>query len=45
MLTRLLWEFDVALAEETDRNWPNQKAWFTWSKKPLVVSIKEHGHV
>ncbi|KAL9005678.1 MAG: hypothetical protein Q9188_001537 [Gyalolechia gomerana] len=41
VLTRLLWEFDIALAEETDKDWPNQKAWFSWSKKPLVVEMKE----
>ncbi|KAL8766416.1 MAG: hypothetical protein Q9209_006792 [Squamulea sp. 1 TL-2023] len=41
VLTRLLWEFDIYLSEETGRNWPDQKAWFTWMKKPLVVNIKE----
>ncbi|KAL8691298.1 MAG: hypothetical protein Q9218_003442 [Villophora microphyllina] len=43
ILTRLVWEFDIALAEETDKNWPDQKAWFTWQKKPLVVEIRERG--
>ncbi|KAL8940525.1 MAG: hypothetical protein Q9216_002775 [Gyalolechia sp. 2 TL-2023] len=41
VLTRLLWEFDIALSEETDKNWADQKAWFTWDKKPLVVELKE----
>ncbi|KAL8919920.1 MAG: hypothetical protein Q9172_004738 [Xanthocarpia lactea] len=41
VLTRLLWEFDIVLSQETDRNWPDQQAWFTWRKKPLVVHIKE----
>ncbi|CAO1597111.1 hypothetical protein XANCAGTX0491_000936 [Xanthoria calcicola] len=41
VLTRLLWEFDITLSEETDRNWPDQQAWFTWNKKPLVVKLQE----
>ncbi|KAL8945861.1 MAG: hypothetical protein Q9222_007658 [Ikaeria aurantiellina] len=40
VLTRLLWEFDLYLAEETDENWADQKAWMTWVKKPLVVTVK-----
>lgn len=40
-LTRLLWEFDLSISEETDKNWPDQKAWFTWHKKPLIVVLRE----
>lgn len=41
VLTRLLWEFDITLSDETDSNWPDQQAWFTWNKKPLVVKLQE----
>lgn len=41
VLTRILWEFDITLSDETDKDWPDQKAWFTWSKKPLIVNLKE----
>ncbi|KAL9581558.1 MAG: hypothetical protein Q9212_003829 [Teloschistes hypoglaucus] len=41
VLTRLFWEFDVVLARETDKEWHDQDAWFTWKKKPLLVQIRE----
>ncbi|KAL8805418.1 MAG: hypothetical protein Q9182_001984 [Xanthomendoza sp. 2 TL-2023] len=41
VLTRLVWEFDIFMSDETDRKWSDQLAWFTWKKKPLVVNIKE----
>ncbi|KAL8666884.1 MAG: hypothetical protein Q9202_001124 [Teloschistes flavicans] len=41
ILTRLMWEFDITLAEETDKDWHDQQAWFTWKKKPLMVQIRE----
>ncbi|KAL8817306.1 MAG: hypothetical protein Q9223_003842 [Gallowayella weberi] len=42
VLARLVWEFDIFMSDETDRNWSDQLAWFSWKKKPLVVNIKEH---
>ncbi|KAI4111710.1 MAG: hypothetical protein LQ345_006702 [Seirophora villosa] len=41
-LTRVLWEFDMTLSEETDKNWADQKAWFTWQQKPLMVILRAH---
>lgn len=40
-LTLMLWTFDMELAEETDEEWPKQKAWLTWEKKPLIVRLTE----
>lgn len=41
VLTHLLWTFDMELAEETDEEWPKQKMWTTWEKKPLIVKLTE----
>ena len=39
-LTHLLYGFDFELIEETDEDWLDQKAWFTWEKNPLIIGVK-----
>lgn len=39
-LAHLLWAFDVEICAETDAEWPDQRAWFTWKKKALVVRLR-----
>ena len=41
ILTHLLFAFDFSIIDETDKNWLDQKGWFTWAKGPLVLGIKE----
>ena len=45
ILTRMLMEFDISTCEETDPKWLDQRAWFGWDKKPLLVRVRarEHG--
>lgn len=39
-LCRLLWSFDVALADEEDRwDWGTQKTYIIWDKRPLNVKL------
>lgn len=40
VLAHMLWEFDMRLHEDTDLDWANQKGWFTWNPKPLIVELK-----
>ena len=39
VLTHMLWNFDMELAEETDDEWEKQNEWFIWNKKPLIVKL------
>ena len=39
-LAHMLWFFDMEVGEETDAEWADQKAWFTWEKKPLVMRLR-----
>ena len=40
-LAHMLWHFDIELCEETDHRWLEQKSWFTWQKKPMVVGLRD----
>lgn len=44
ILSRLILNFDFASCEETDLTWLDQKAWFGWEKKPLILSISLRRH-
>ena len=44
ILSSVLMEFDVDACEETDGKWLDQRAWFGWDKKPLVVRVRERRH-
>ena len=39
ILARLLWNFDLELANKDD-DWLDQKAFLAWDKKPLMVNLK-----
>lgn len=39
ILTHLLLAFDFEVCKSTDTAWTDQKAWFGWDKKPLVVRV------
>ncbi|KAL6704988.1 hypothetical protein ACN47E_007391 [Coniothyrium glycines] len=40
-LCRLLWRFDLALADENDRfDWGDQKSYIIWDKRPLKVVLR-----
>ena len=41
ILSRMLMEFEIEACEETDLEWLDQKAWFGWDKKPLVLRVRE----
>ena len=40
ILSRLVSEFDFDTCEATDSAWLDQKAWFGWDKKPLIVKVR-----
>ncbi|KAH7093788.1 benzoate 4-monooxygenase cytochrome P450 [Paraphoma chrysanthemicola] len=41
IMARLLWNFDIALADENDRwDWGEQKTYILWDKKPLEVKLR-----
>ena len=42
-LSRIVMEFEMEVCEETDREWLDQRAWFGWDKKPLVIRVRERG--
>jgi hypothetical protein len=39
VLARVLWEFDFELLPESN-NWFDQKSYFLWEKKPLMVKLE-----
>lgn len=40
ILARVLWNFDMELAPESiGINWPDQKTYFLWEKRPLKVRL------
>lgn len=41
LVGRVVMEFDVWGVEETDEGWLDQRAWFGFDKKPLVVGVRE----
>ncbi|KAH7346072.1 cytochrome P450 [Pyrenochaeta sp. MPI-SDFR-AT-0127] len=44
-LARLLWSFDIALADEKDRwDWGEQKTYIFWDKKPLEIILRRADH-
>ena len=35
LLALMLWSFDVEISAETDKEWAEQRAWFTWVKETV----------
>ncbi|TKA50775.1 hypothetical protein B0A55_11949, partial [Friedmanniomyces simplex] len=44
ILAKVMWHFELELAQETTGNWVDQKAWGLWEKRPLYVKLKEAKH-
>ena len=38
-LAHILWHFDMEICEETGKEWADQRAWFTYQKKPLMMRL------
>jgi hypothetical protein len=39
IVSHLLWNFDLELADRTDKNWLDQTAHVVWDKKPLFAKL------
>lgn len=39
ILSRVLWSFDMELVDH-EMNWPEQRIFFLWSKRPLMVRLR-----
>ena len=40
ILSRLFWRYDLTVPEgKTMLDWPNQKIWWSWEKKPVYVKL------
>lgn len=39
ILTAILLNFDIELAEQMKTNWLDQKAYFVWEKPPLYIKL------
>lgn len=39
ILTAVLLNFDIELAEQPKKNWLEQKAYFVWEKPPLYIKL------
>jgi hypothetical protein len=39
IVSHLLWNFDLELANQTDRDWLDQTAHVVWDKKPLFARL------
>jgi len=39
-LAKMVWHFDMELAEETDEAWLDQRVYIVWQKKPLIVKVR-----
>ncbi|TKA65851.1 hypothetical protein B0A55_09402 [Friedmanniomyces simplex] len=44
ILAKVMWHFELELAQETTGNWVDQKAWGLGEKRPLYVKLKEAKH-
>ena len=40
VLARILWNFDIELCEETDKDWLEQAGYVTWQRKALIVRLR-----
>ncbi|RDW68613.1 cytochrome P450-20 [Coleophoma crateriformis] len=39
ILSKVLWDFDLVLLDDSDAWWTQQKTFLVWEKKPLMVNI------
>lgn len=41
ILARLVWNYDISLANEADKDWTrNQQMWALWDKPPLSIRLE-----
>ena len=40
-LARLVWNFELELANQNDWDWPDQRAYLVFEPKPLNVKIRD----